>query len=704
MPDKTHHGPSIPVQVNARIEPGPGGEKPQQSVAYAFNANGRLLSKVVLDDKGDASLHVPALARRQEVRIIIGPEIPDEKATVSELTRRGAVDKSIIIGAEAPSRVAFEIAHIIWPCWFGTCRVSGTLLKRVLSGGVPVDLPVCCAQVEIYEVEPWEIILTRVPDLVIENIRQAVLNPPPPPEAVNLFLFPVNPPDPAPFLASRSLASRATVQSAATAVPAHAASNIADLQFLAKTASTAQFRQAAIEYAPILRFILCELIPIFVTTRLIAVVDTDRCGHFETYIFRSCFFPSVNLYFRATSCFFDIPIYSPVPVACYTYWNYQCGTEVTLHTDSPFAITCQPCPPVDGPENFVLFQSIGALLLNSIYGTGLNFVATPANLGQIPAGVLSGILQDAPFGGTMRPFVQFDNSLRDNNLAKYYQISYRLGTSGDFQPLVGDVNRHYIHQVGTEFVITPYNLGPQPVNNVPNMFEIPPALPPAGQWNPIPIDDTTSALFPSASLPPVPPPPAAPDGTHGKYQLKLDLFDANAQPVDIAAAGIEYIVPTTVDPDGTIHTTNAAGLGLVVGNSFIMTLHVDNRYTQGSLGTPTLDGNLADDCGVLRYSSTASNVTTPYTATHPDNFAQYSYRLSRGATPLTPPTASGNVSAATDPATPTESVATLLGSCDLAGFAEDLSVAATAYDGWSRQSQYDSNPGPVAFVLAPPKA
>ena len=334
MPDKTHQGPSIPVQVNARIEQGPGGEKPQQSVAYAFDANGRLLSKGVLDDKGDASLHVPALPRRQEVRVIVGPEIADEKATVSELTRRGAVDKTIVISTDPPPPVAFEIPHVIWPCWFATCLASGTLLKRVLSGGVPVDLPVCCAQVEIYEVEPWEIILARVPDSVIENIRQVVLNPPPPPEVVNPFPFPVNPPDPAPFVASRSIAPLATVQSAATAAPLQTASNIADLQFLAKTATTAQFRQAAIEYAPILRFILCELIPIFVTTRLIAVVDTDRCGHFETIIFRGCFFPNVNLYFRATSCFFDIPIYSPVPVACYTYWNYQCGTEVTLYTES----------------------------------------------------------------------------------------------------------------------------------------------------------------------------------------------------------------------------------------------------------------------------------------------------------------------------------------------------------------------------------
>jgi hypothetical protein len=39
--------------------------------------------------------------------------------------------------------------------------------------------------------------------------------------------------------------------------------------------------------------------------------------------------------------------------------------------------------------------------------------------------------------------------------------------------------------------------------------------------------------------------------------------------------------------------------------------------------------------------------------------------------------------------------------CDVAGFAEDLYVSAMATDGWSRLSQYDSNPPPQAFVLAP---
>jgi hypothetical protein len=202
-------------------------------------------------------------------------------------------------------------------------------------------------------------------------------------------------------------------------------------------------------------------------------------------------------------------------------------------------------------------------------------------------------------------------------------------------------------------------------------------------------------------------PSAEPGGTHGKYQLKLDLFDAAGNPVDIGTAGIGYFVPTTVDPDGTIHTANANTLGLVSGNSFIMTVHVDNRPTAGSLGTPALDGTPADDCGVFRYGPPHSgNVTIPYSAGHPDNFATYSYRLSRGATPLTPPTTSGQVSAATNPATVSMSVIALLTQpdgtiCDVAGFAEDLYVWALATDGWNRLTQYDSNPPPRAFVLAP---
>ena len=180
--------------------------------------------------------------------------------------------------------------------------------------------------------------------------------------------------------------------------------------------------------------------------------------------------------------------------------------------------------------------------------------------------------------------------------------------------------------------------------------------------------------------------------------------------MNITTAGIGYFVPTTVDPDGTINTVNASALGLVSGNSFIMTLYVDNRPTSGSLGTPQLNGNPADACGVLRYTQGATGalgtVTLPYTATQPSNFAIYSYQLARGAIELTPPSISGQVSAATDPAMVNVSALSLLTQpdgtvCDVAGFAESLYVASLTTDGWNRIAQYDTNPPPRGFVLAP---
>jgi hypothetical protein len=83
---------------------------------------------------------------------------------------------------------------------------------------------------------------------------------------------------------------------------------------------------------------------------------------------------------------------------------------------------------------------------------------------------------------------------------------------------------------------------------------------------------------------------------------------------------------------------------------------------------------------------------------------QFGQRLSRGVTPLTPPTTSGQVSPATGPATVNISVLGLLTEpdgtvCDVAGFAEDLYVASLATDSWNRIANYDGNPPPVGFVL-----
>lgn len=133
---------------------------------------------------------------------------------------------------------------------------------------------------------------------------------------------------------------------------------------------------------------------------------------------------------------------------------------------------------------------------------------------------------------------------------------------------------------------------------------------------------------------------------------------------------------------------------------------VDNNPCKGMLATPKVGANIADACGILRYAAPADTVMMGFTASHPNNFADYSFGLIRGHNAPPPPVTvgptSGQVSPATNPGTITGTVAGLLGPCvagGMAAFAESLYVAARANSGWSRQSQYDAS-DLQAFTLA----
>lgn len=679
---------SVRLTVTANLLESKDAEKVPRGVAYAFSSGGRLLAQEMLNENGTATLNLPIAEKARSVRVMVGPEIESEKLRISELQRRGAVERILRVDPDnlTPS-AEFAVAPNSWLCWLlGLCFVQGTVLKRVVSGGVNIDLPVCNATVNVYEVEPIEILIPRLTDEIIEKIRQVIINPPPPP------------PD-GPFEALQSStrletmsASRDLTLSSQASAAQLALSSATDLQFLARSTSTSQFRQVLVNNAALIRYILCLFFP-FVVTYLVATATTDECGHFETFFFHGCFNPDApNLYFTVEQQVFPFPfppftLYAPIPIPCYTYWSYVCGTEVTLYTTNPFAITCPPCPPVEAPDNWVLFMAIGNHPLSRIYGTGSTLVANSTNLGLTDGG--------APWGELLLPRIEFDNNLRDSLGVQYYQVSFRRGSSGSFQPLTGEVHRHYTHVVGGNLVLEVYSLGPKVVNGVPNLFEIPPALPPLGQWSfPDLREDLTSAKFPTDVL--------APAANADIYQLKLDLFDVNGAPVDITSLGINYVVPTSTDLNGTIQTTDAASLGLVSGNSFIMSLHIDNNVCTGSIAIPTLNGVAADpDCGVLNYDpNMPGSVTMNYTASHPNGFATYNFTLVRGVNALTPPTVSG-APVGTGSFSTTQTVSYLLGGCPVAGFAETLYVAAMAVDGWERLSNYDAQPLPVAFVLAP---
>jgi hypothetical protein len=158
-------------------------------------------------------------------------------------------------------------------------------------------------------------------------------------------------------------------------------------------------------------------------------------------------------------------------------------------------------------------------------------------------------------------------------------------------------------------------------------------------------------------------------------------------------------VPTMSYPDGIAKLQvlfyNATG-GLVE-SSPIVPIQLANSPCSASVALAHIGGTYASpNCGVLDYAASTDVLTLSYTAAQPGLFATYAFSVQRGVNP-----ASISQTGAVTNATMTQSpaVSALIGGCTLAGFAEYLSVMASATNGEGRQSQYDASAS-QAFVLA----
>ena len=684
------------LDVRARFEADEqGGLPPGEVVAYAFSDSGKLLDAQPLKD-GAAKLRVPIADEPAPARVLIGPRVPDDVPVLDELLRRGAFEEHVRLEPKLRPLEVLILPHD-WLCWFlSRCTVRGTLLKRVERGGVTVDLPVCNADVEIYEVDPLAVLIPKLPDHILDRIRDIVLERPP---------FPFPEPDPGPFFPPgprpgpdpSPLIGVAHAGHAEPAARAKAAPAPAELRQAVELATSRdQLRQVLLANPLIVRPFICHLFPTLVTKTLIGTARTDECGHFRHTFFRGCNNPDQpDLWFKATQEWFfgTLTVYNPLPVACHTWWNYVCGTEVTLYTTNPLALTCPPCGPVVAPDNFVMVWGIGRHSAHAIHGASADLPSTAA---------LRGLTSDGrPFAGMLRLRLDFDSSLRNTLGIRYYRVSWRAA-GGTFQPLLGECHRHYKVESATGLTIVGYPLGPSVVGTTAGLFEIPPALPPAGDWTqPDPVEDTTNAKFPSHLLVPGVPPESATDNA-GVHELKIELFDAAGAPVDEAALGVTWVVPDVDDLNtpGTFHG-EAPAAGAIQGGAFVLPLHVDNNRCEASIGAPTLDGSAAsDNCGVMRYDPTDGAVAMPYRAAHRNGFATHSFTVVRGAgDPLEPPSVFSQPVTAGD-FTGAATVGQLRGVCEIAAFSENLHVSASATDGWGRQSGLDAS-AVRAFTLAP---
>ena len=688
--------PSVTLRVAADFLKAESADKRPAVAAYAYSDGGHLLSYAALGEKGEAQLELPMAREASAVRVVLGPA-PEDKTppALDELLRRGAIERHLTLrpGNAVPD-LRIPVFPDVWRYWLlGLCLVKGTVLKHVVRNGVAVDFPVCHATVEIYEVDPLWIVLPKLPPYVLDHLRDILAGRVPRPL-----------PGPGPVEAEVN----AHQVDAASLEALHAAAGNQKLRFAAMSGSAQMFQQSLVEHAALIRPILCWLYPRFVTMQLIGTVDTDDCGHFARYIFKGYRNPDQpDLYFKVKQRlfgFFEVTLYAPTPVACHTWWNYPCGSEVTLHVTHPLAMTCQPCAPVIAGNNWVLFTAIGNHSLDDIRGAA-QMLSLSSNTGNV--GLTGG---GAPWGGVLMPRLDFDNSLRDSLGVKYYKLSWKFDYESDtqYKPLRAPIYRHYAQMIGTDLVLTAYQLGPQVIGSEAYLFEIPPAVPPVGQWTVADaVADTANGAFDTTTA-------AAHGGPilDGLVQIRLELFDAAGHAVNIGALGIDYYVPTYVDGGDNIHTIKASdpqlglGAGLVQGNAMVLTLHINNEPCTAQIGAPTIGTTGADDCcAVLGYHAVSDNVTMPWQASHPHGFATYGFSVSRGDRGVL--SDSGAVGAGSF--SETRSVSYLMttnpgpgcsGDCAVAGFTENLSVYTMATNGWGRLSTgYDASDA-RAFVLS----
>lgn len=718
--------------------------EPQPEVAaYVFSSDGRLFASEKVKDGEKVSLRIPAPSSRDRLRVLVGPASEEKSANYDDLIRRGGQQQFLLVNPkDTVNELNFHVIPDIWQCWiYKPCFVRGKLLKRVTIGGTKVEFPVCSATVDVYEVDPLHILIPRLPDEVVDRLRDIIDRPwPMPPE----FKLPPNPdpnplpgpgPEPEPFERRRMLTASGAATEASQALEQVA--NATDLKYIARVGSRLQFQQALIDNAFIIRPLLCRLSPGLFTKQKVATVTTDECGKFQTMFFRGCTDTDIpDLYFKGhqrLSGFFDVTIYEPKPVSCYTHWDYACGTEVTLYTSHPLAHTCSPCPPVIPPGNavnWVAFLAIGGRALSHIHGTAPDLQETK-ECEESEFDDKTGLTDECrPWGGMLRPRIEFSNTLQALGV-KYYRLSWckvqDTGLDGPYLPLNSAVTHYYRHDVNTPTGLvpawSPYKLGPYEVDDgmghkVPDLFEIPyPSVAPEGVWDVPPdineiVEHLGNAKFPTQSLAPGMTyddngNTVGPDNS-GKYRLKLDLFDVNGQQVNVATLGIKYVVPDVPELTGTITTSPAEPLGLVDGNSMIITLHVDNNHCFAGIDAPTIGSAAADPCcGVLGYNE-GDSVTMTCKAKHPHGFAIYHFSVVRGGTSILTlpmdPVGDGSISI-------THPVSNLLNDnlpdgcaldgCPVAGFSENLRVDSTATDGWTSELGYDAR-AVRAFVLAKP--
>lgn len=639
------------LAVEVKLPPRDDKKAPDVRV-YLFDSANRLVHSLPAKEQVEFDID-PA----QRYRVTVGPDLirdgkrPPNDLT-AQLTKAAAISRDYL-PLHAVSKISISVLDHLLPLWWFTCiNIHGTVRKRLTPGGTSYA-PICTGIVEIFTI-----------DLAcsLGNIGNAEL---------------------------LTLKNQALARLVSMEIADILSFNFADFVHLSSLAAgmyplTGQpLRNYIVAHRAELAPFMCNLIPewaICYQQLPNATIQSDG-----TFSLDYCFLfwqAKPDLYFEVKQTIDGVTREIADPdIMCTTMWTYDGSQSAVITVDDPTAIACHP-DPLPGPGYLYVWPTaIGNTDLRQIDG-----IETMAGTGLLP-----GI---TPFGGTLSMQVQFDPNLRANNI-HYYRWSYRFGAEPFTQVNATVTHRWQQLTLGPGGQINvhlhPVVLGPNLVGGQSNLFEIPdPSLP----WINIvdPADRPFAYVDSTAGQTP---------GRSGMMTLKLEMFDAAGVHVQCGNAGhggpFQFLLPDLAATPSDY--TNAPALNIDASGSLIFQVRVDNNPTTAQLPAVHAGANVADDCGMLHYSSGATTVSIDYVATHPNNFLDWSLSVSRGLHGVVASTGGSTSSLAPDHFN--NSAATLCGTCLQAAFAVNLYTTARATNGYGRQSQYDAS-ATIAFALLTP--
>jgi hypothetical protein len=757
----------LSVQVSFEQPP----EKETALIGFLFYCNGLLLQQQAVRDNmlqfnfeksitGNFSAEIDS----NELRLFIAPAGNKKLQSVRSIEElQNYKPYEPVLSTDANGGISIlPIPSVITQFWpFCNCRVSGKVSKWFHTGNTWKERSVCRARVHICEIDAIRYWIYHIPDNIIAKIPEVILKP------KEVIKFPVPTPDPTPFFRNKFVVSSQQptdifktvsvdeqLMEAAAALPELSL----DIRQNLASGNLNLIRETILNNYVLFHPWFCLWPwwwPYFYRCNELAVVYTDANGRFDTNTTYWCFGDKPDIYiwieYRINGVW--TTIYNP-PIPCYTLWNYTCGSNINILVTDPRVPgdCCCNCPI---PGELVWVRTIGGS------GTSVSHINQSALVSQPPPeqkvpynrigltdasangdGFFSTTVGDfkRPFGGSPTFYMGFGSDLPNADIY-YYRWRYQQVGRADLSSVTGSIEYlNNLEMKGYDFEYIDSNgdlqigynslkLGPQlPVGGIDNLYIIPsaqPNLPPfnAPELNPQWYErthNTRTIAFDSTALM-----NGTMHGGDGLYEFTLELFDQAGNLLNNIPRSI-FKVPDYNDAELSVNAPDELldSPTVATANAFKVLIRIDNSKCDSFIYTVNVNGLPAstDCCGFINYKpgGVEADLDLSFKATHPNNFAVFSFGITKGTCGDVPHgAASGMVIDDSSSGyalnsgiydkhfTPVQ----LLDTCYIDGkaaFAETLSVIAMATDGVNRVYSNDApcivglqNRCVAAFALEP---